>query len=129
MPLSTADRIAIQDVLVRYTHALDYGDIDRMPELWTPDCHFQADQPELDLRGIDELIGFFRRTVSTLPDVRHVVSNIYAEAAGSKRAIQRAYLQIVDFRNQKLIAGGRYQDELVKTPQGWRIEKRRFIAG
>lgn len=127
--LTVEDRLDIAEVLARYTQALDYGAIDRMPELWTPDCRFQADAPEVELSGIDELIAFFRRTVASVPNVRHVISNSFIEQETTEKAVQHAYLQIVDFKQNRLIAAGRYRDVMVKTDRGWRIKEREFKAG
>lgn len=127
--LTVEDRLDIAEVLARYTQALDYGAIDQMPELWTSDCRFRADNPEVDLSGIDELITFFRRTAASVPNVRHVISNNFIEPESPEKALQHAYLQIVDFKQNRLIAAGRYRDVMVKTDRGWRIKEREFKAG
>lgn len=134
MTLPVEDRLALHELLARYTHYLDYGGIDHMHEVWVDDCHFFADNPAVDIRGLDNLQAFFRSTVSALPHVRHVISNLWIEPcadnnAGNDSAVLHAYLQIVDFQSHALIAAGRYRDQVRRTPGGWRIQRREFTVG
>lgn len=129
MSFSIADRLEIHELIARYTHALDYHNIPLMREIWTDHCRFQADEPTVNVSGIDELTDFFRQTVAAVPNVRHVISNLYVDESGGSEAICNAYVQIVDFDTKALIAAGRYRDELVRTASGWRIHSRVFTAG
>lgn len=129
MSFSIADRLEIHELIARYTHALDYHNIPQMQEIWTDDCRFQADEPEVNVSGIGELMAFFRQTVAAVPNVRHVISNLYVDEQGGSEAICNAYVQIIDFDSKTLIAAGRYRDELVRTASGWRIRSRVFSAG
>ncbi len=128
MSLSQEDRLALHELLSRYTHFLDYGAIARMGEVWTEDCVFEVDNPDVRFEGLASLQEFFQGTVSALPHVRHVVSNVYVDG-NAEGAQLNAYLQVVDAAEQKLIMFARYQDQCVKTPAGWRIARRRCING
>ncbi|MFT5033804.1 MAG: hypothetical protein ACI9OO_001740 [Bacteroidia bacterium] len=128
MSFSTADKLDIHELIARYTHALDYHNIPLMRDIWTDDCRFQADEPEVNISGIEDLSEFFRQTVAAVPNVRHVISNLYVDGRGSE-AICNAYIQIIDFDTKTLIAAGRYRDELVRSASGWRIRNRIFTAG
>lgn len=128
MALTLNDRFEIHELLARYTHALDYHNLPAMRDIWTDDCRFQADEPELNITGLDNLLEFFRATVETVPNARHVISNLYIEGAASE-ALCHAYLQIMDFETGKLLGAGRYRDEVVRTASGWRIRSRVFTAG
>ena len=129
MSFSIADRLEIHELIARYTHALDYHNIPLMQDIWTDDCRFQADEPEVNVSGIEALMAFFRETVAAVPHVRHVISNLYVDDQGGSEAICNAYVQIIDFDTHTLIAAGRYRDELVRTASGWRIRNRVFTAG
>lgn len=129
MSFSNADRLEIHELIARYTHALDYHNIPLMRDIWTDDCRFQADEPEVNVSGIEALCEFFRQTVAAVPNVRHVISNLYVDDNGGSDAICNAYVQIIDFETRTLIAAGRYHDELVRTASGWRIRNRVFTAG
>lgn len=128
MSLTHEDRMALHELLARYTHFLDYGAIERMGEIWTEDCIFEVDNPDVRFEGLDALKEFFVGTVASLPHVRHVVSNVFVEPhEGGARL--NAYLQVVDASEQKLIMFARYQDQCVKTPAGWRICRRSCLNG
>jgi len=122
--LSAEDRIALHELIARYSHLLDRGGIDRMGEVFTEDCRFTVAYFDVDIHGLQPLIGFFQPTMAARPSVRHVITNIYTEATGINTADMHAYLQIVDAANNALTAVNFYHDHCVKTPAGWRIATR-----
>ena len=99
-----------------------------MRDIWTDDCRFQADEPAVNITGVDALIEFFRETVAAVPNARHLIDNLYLEG-GASDALCHAYLSIVDAEAGTLLGFGRYRDEVVRTASGWRIRSRVFIAG
>lgn len=128
MALSTEDRLALHELLARYTHLLDYGEVARMGEVWTPDCSFRVDNPQVELDGLEALQEYFGGVVAGLPHVRHAVSNVFVDAVEGG-ALLSAYLQVVDAGQQKLLMFARYRDFCVRTPAGWRIHRRECISG
>ena len=128
MTLSDTDRIELQALLMRYTHILDYGNVDDLDTIWTADSEFQVDEPPFHMQGLDQIKQTLRGTRNTFPHVRHVVSNCYVDAQGDDACVM-AYLQIVDTREMKATVFARYIDRCVRTPQGWRIRSRQCISG
>lgn len=128
MALTIDDRLEIHELLARYAHALDYHNLPAMREIWTDDCRFQADEPSVNITGLDDLIGFFQETVTAVPNARHLISNVYV-VGGDSEALCHAYLQIVDFETGAWLGAGRYRDEMARTASGWRIRNRVFTAG
>lgn len=126
--MELANKIAIQELLAKYTHFIDYKMLDRMHEIWTPNCRFIADTPLLDLNGLETLLEMFEQTNQTLPTIRHVISNIYIEG-NDHTAFIHAYVQAVDFDTKAIVAGGRYKDMVINTHKGWRIQERHYTAG
>ena len=66
--------------------------------------------------------------------VRHFVFNHVIEPSG-RGATGKAYVAVIDITPQtaarlahSIFTLGRYDDEYVKTAQGWRINKRVFTA-
>src|SRR5690625_8041874 len=80
---------------MRYTHALDYDELDTMAEIWTPDCEFNVDEPAFQARGRDQVVALLRETRQGFPRVRHVVTNCLVEAEPGG-ALVRSYLHILD---------------------------------
>ncbi len=128
MALTLEDRLDIRELMARYAHALDYHNLPAMRDIWTDDCRFQADEPEVNITGIEALIAFFKDTVAAVPNARHLIDNLYIEGAASE-ALCHAYLSIVDAETGALLGFGRYRDDVVRTASGWRIRSRVFTAG
>lgn len=128
-PGDVADRLAIHDVLVRYCRAIDTLDWPLLDRVFTPDATIdytssggvRGTYPEVRawLEGV--LPGFAMR--------QHLVTNEEVELAGD-RATSRAYLYNPMGREggesgpKLFFVGGRYLDDLVRTPAGWRIHRR-----
>ena len=128
MTLTTADKLELQQLLMKYTHTLDYGSVDAMDEIWTEDCEFRVDTPAFHMRGLQDLKEMLRTTTRDFPHVRHVVTNCYVDTIGDDVVVQ-SYLQIVDLQDFRVTVFARYIDKCVKLPQGWRIRERSCING
>lgn len=127
MTLSDTDQIELQQLLMRYTHALDHGSIDAMDEIWTEDCEFQVDHPEFHARGLDHVKDMLRSTTRDFPQVRHIVTNCFVEVINDEVFVN-SYLQILDRSELKITAFARYVDLCVRLPQGWRIKHRTCLS-
>lgn len=127
--LSSEDRIALHELIARYSHLLDRGGIDRMGEIFTDDCRFTVAQYDVDIHGLPALIEFFHPTMAAQPNIRHVITNVFTEATGANRADLHAYLLIVDATTNAITTVGVYHDRCVKTAAGWRIATRNVVTG
>jgi hypothetical protein len=127
-----SDRLEIQDVLIRYTRAIDTGDWDRLDSVFTPDAEidytesggiaaaFPAVKPWL----AEMLPAFFPKRMHTLgqleirfvtedPDTATVAAYFHnpmpmSDGQGGEK--------IVEF-------GGIYHHTLTRTADGWRSRK------
>jgi len=128
---SIEDRLAINDLFVRYTTALDRGDVETIVDCFTPDG--SLDSPAVGshsghaaIRTFAERFAAFNKRGSQL---RHVISNLAAEIDGD-RARATCYLLNVLTRDgeSRLLAPGRYECDLVKSADGqWRFQRRVVI--
>ena len=128
---SIEDRLAINDLFVRYTTALDRGDVETIVDCFTPDG--SLDSPAVGshsghaaIRTFAERFAAFNKRGSQL---RHVISNLAAEIDGD-RAQATCYLLNVLTRDgeSRLLAPGRYECELVKSADDqWRFQRRVVI--
>lgn len=127
-----ADRRDIDDVLVRYAHALDSHDWDLLRTVFTADA--VADFLELGgvNTGIDAIVKLIAGVLSGLDASQHLIGSVAAEVDGDS-ATARCYLQAqhvfegVEGGDHYLV-GGTYVDDLVRTPEGWRIKHRTLHA-
>ena len=125
------DRLAINDLFVRYTTALDKGDVETIVDCFTSDG--SLDSPAVGrhaghaaIRGFAERFARFNDRGSQL---RHVISNLAVEFDGN-RARATCYLLNILSRDGKsrLLAPGRYECDLVKSTDGqWRFQRRVVI--
>jgi hypothetical protein len=118
MPSILEDRDEILQLLHRYNHCFDGGDAWGWADTFTPD-------------GVEEVVGgvtFCGRQelaahVKEITGERHVVVNPVIEVRGDTATV-RAYLLL--YRGVELGVTGSYEDDLVRTPDGWRFTKRKF---
>lgn len=122
MTLSTADRTAITDVLHRHGHLTDDGDLDRMPELFTPDVAYDV----TDLGGgVIHGLAALREAALALGagnPVAHHVTNIVLTPSGDGEvhALSKGLGVMADGTTGSVT----YEDTLVRAGGGWRISHR-----
>jgi ketosteroid isomerase-like protein len=127
-----ADRREIDDVLYRYAHALDSHDWDRLRTCFTEDA--VADFLELGgvNEGIDAIVELISGVLSGLDASQHLIGSPIATVDGGT-AKSSCYLQAQHVfegapGGDHYLVGGTYVDELVRTPEGWRIKHRTLHA-
>jgi 3-phenylpropionate/cinnamic acid dioxygenase small subunit len=133
-PALDADaRLEIAEVLVRYATGIDQRDWDLFRTCFTPDCH--ADYGDIGVwDGIDELTAWMDSAHQGAGHTLHRISNptiapAEAIAPEEPRATARCYVDAIVMGADNLSgvrAVGFYDDELVRTNQGWQIRRRRF---
>jgi len=126
-PVSIEDRLAISDLFVRYTCAIDAGDVDTLVDCFTEDGCLEspavgAHAGRASIRAFAERFARFRASGSQL---RHVISNLRVQFDGD-RGHADCYLTVFLTRDGKsrLMAPGEYECELRKVDGIWRFQKR-----
>ena len=127
--MSVEDRLAISDLFVRYTTALDAGDVETVVDCFTGDATLES--PVIGVIGGSAAIRAFAGRFAALraggTQFRHMITNIAAEiAAGGDRARATAYLLVLITRDGKSrrLPPGRYECEVVKQGDTWRFSRR-----
>ena len=124
----TADRLAILDLLARYTRGVDRCDLDVLAAVWAPGAMVDYGAGATDAvvwsKGlIAALRGHFLRT-------QHMLGQSIIDLDGDTATAEtycRAYHEQAGAQGPtEMVVGGRYLDELVRTPDGWRIARRRY---
>jgi hypothetical protein len=121
------DERDIRNVAFRYCRALDTKDWALLDEVFLPDATGELGTPTT-LVGIDAIRDRIRTALEHLDDSQHLVGNHEIEVVGDS-ATHRCYLQAQHVRvaatgGPNYIVAGRYEDRLVRTPDGWRIAHR-----
>lgn len=116
--LTPQDYVDIQQLYARYNWTIDAGDVEGYVALYTPDGTFNT------FNGADGLRTFMRNRQGGTR--RHWNSNLVITAS-PEGAAGRVYLMLVDVGTKppSIATAARYDDRLVKTPQGWRFKQRR----
>ena len=123
------DRVAVSDLLAAYCSALDAQDWARLREVFVPDA--ECDYGTLgNPKGADAIVSLVSSTLTGLDATQHLVGNVVVRLNGD-RASADCYLISQHVRTgtpggDHYLLGGRYEDRLVRTPEGWRIAFRRL---
>ena len=121
------DRQDISDLLVRYATGIDRRDWPLFRTVFTNDC--ELDYGEIgSWNGIDTVADFMEKVHALAGHTLHRLSNQVIEVDGDT-AVARTYVDalIMVGDNQSGVNGvGFYDDELVRTADGWRVARRKF---
>jgi hypothetical protein len=125
--LTPQDYIDIQQLVSNYPYGLD-GNTDNgatYASLFAPGAVFGRPRTE----GRENLAALANTQPRGANYVRHFITNHVIEPSPGG-AIGREYAVIIDIGENgnpgKIALGGRYDDEYVKTPQGWKFKTRTF---
>jgi uncharacterized protein (TIGR02246 family) len=132
--MTPVTREAVAELLARYAHAYDAGDVAGAAACFTADGTMTTTPPGGDApaaRGRDELEAFFgaaraaRAARGEQP--RHLVSNVVVSVADhGASALVKAYMTLVlsDADGVRIDATGVYEDRVVATADGCRFATR-----
>jgi 3-phenylpropionate/cinnamic acid dioxygenase small subunit len=123
------DRTDIADVLVRYATGIDRRNWPLFRTVFTDDC--VLDYGEIGKwNGVDAVTEFMDQVHAMAGHTMHRLSN-HAITVDGDTATARTYVDslIMAQDNSSGVSGiGFYDDELVRTADGWQIAQRRFTA-
>ncbi|HZU47096.1 MAG TPA: nuclear transport factor 2 family protein [Mycobacterium sp.] len=122
-----SDRLEIQQLLVDYSTAIDSRRFDDLDEVFTPDAY-------IDYSAFDGIVGRYPEVKKWLAEVLPNFAN-YAHMLGlpsiridGDTATARTFcFNPMVFGGEKpntMLLGLWYDDEFVRTPQGWRMSRR-----
>ena len=129
MSLSVGDRLEIHEVIALHGHLCDAGRYGRFDEVFTPDL--EVDVSDLGLRQVPAgdssqsrletyiAVAHSRGPGGTL--AMHVTNVVIREDGDGARAWSKG----ITVSHDGSIASFTYEDQLVRTSQGWRIRRRK----
>ena len=136
-------RAEIQDLYDAYAEALDDGELERWPELFTEKCRYEVVPRENFERGLplavilcesrgmlEDRVAALRRTSMYAPrSVRHLTSHIRTtpEADGFRVRANYAVLQTRVDALTEILSAGRYLDLVVRDAGRLRFAEKRVI--
>ena len=127
--LSAQDYLDIQQLVVKYAFALDSGAQDghMYSDLFAPDAEFIRPYT----KGRENLARLALDQPHGPLFVRHFITNHVIDPAPGG-ATGKQYLVVIDINDTygqpgSIFLIGHYEDQYVKTAQGWRFRRREFI--
>jgi 3-phenylpropionate/cinnamic acid dioxygenase small subunit len=124
-----ADHLDIEDVLTRYAWALDSKHFDELDDVFTPDAHIDYTSSGGEAGAYPHVKAWLAKVLPHFPAYQHLVTNKQITIDGD-RATSRSefYNPMVmakrDGTTSIFFVGGEYHDQLIRTPNGWRITDR-----
>jgi len=133
-----SDRIEIDDLLIRYTRAIDEKDWLLLDACFTPDAHLDYTSAGGVAGDYPEVRAWLEKALAPFPMTVHYVTNSLVELDGDSATGRTAVFNPMGFPGEDggrriFYVGAYYNDRLVRTDDGWRIreriEKTAFMQG
>ena len=118
-----ADRLAVQDAIVRYAACIDDRDYDTFRGCFTPDARFVGFDRE-EIEGPDAWTAFVEKTISAFSATQHLVGTPKVLLRGDEASL-RAELQALHWfhepKGRLFTLWGVYRSELRRDDGVWRF--------
>ena len=123
------DRDAIRHIQIRYAWSLDNQNWDALKEIFLPDA--VADLRGEVFEGLEAIVAKCASSIEPLDGVQHMNGTHWAQVNGDEAIagcyfIATKYIADTPGGNTYSI-GGKYIDQMVRTPDGWRIARRELV--
>jgi hypothetical protein len=120
MPSVTEDQLEIMQLMYRYGHTWDNLDAEGWAGVFTDDGYYYTGGGQ-DVIGREALTSYAKEFGPRYSGRFHMVTNPLIAVEGDA-AKAHAYFLILE--GLVPVLTGTYDDEMVRTPQGWRFAKR-----
>jgi ketosteroid isomerase-like protein len=118
-----ADRLAVGDVIIKYADSVDQLDYDRYASCFTDDVVVTG-FGDKTFEGLANYMPWLRAARDAFGRTQHLIGNIQVTLDGD-RAHMRSYVQathvVPNDPDHLLTLWAAYVDDLVRTPDGWKI--------
>ncbi len=124
-----SDRLQINDLLIRYTTALDSKDWKLLDTCFTSDAHLDYTSAGGVKGAYPEVREWLQKALAPFATYVHYVTNSTVTFSGDEARARTAVLNPMGFPKKDgslhmFTVGAYYNDRLVRTPEGWRIAER-----
>lgn len=128
---AVADRLELEDLLSRYSHAVDTRDWDGLASVFVDGAVVDYERNGGPRQTYPEVVEFLRTSMGIFVGYQHYLTNLLVEVAGDEARVRMyAFTQMVtlDDGGESLLSdGGWYDAACVRAEHGWRI--RELVAG
>lgn len=125
-----ADRIAVQDVMLRYAATVDEKDYEGYRSLFTDDVRVVGMGPE-EMQGIAEYYPWWKDALDKYDATQHLLSPIWAEISGDE-AKTRTDVQAVHYPKGEagvtLTLWATYRTDMRRVDGEWKISRHELLV-
>lgn len=124
-----SDRLEIEDLMVRYSHAVDTHQWDLLDEIFTPDAHIDYTAMGGPAGDLEATKKFLATVMPNFPAFQHMIGNSAIDVDGD-RATARTMchnpmmMAGPDGRQTLMLCGLWYHDTFARIDGTWRIRQR-----
>ena len=124
-----SDRLQIQDLLIRYTVAIDTKDWKLLDTCFTRDAHVDYTSSGGTKGAYPEVRVWLEKALSMFPMTQHFISNTTLTIDGDHAESRTYVINPMGMPREGgglniFTVGAYYNDQLVYTEDGWRIAER-----
>ena len=121
---SVRDELDIQRVITDYAWACDNRDWVLLKSVFTDDAHLDYSSTGGPAGPRDEVVAWLEQSLSQVM-IQHVVSNFQIDLDGDRANVRAMFYASVDLPDldEMLVTGGYYEEEFVRTSDGWKIQR------
>ena len=122
-------RIEINDLLIRYTVAIDTKNWTLLDTCFTPDAHLDYTTAGGIKGPYPEVREWLQKALAPFPMTQHFIGNTTVKITGDEAQTRTYVINPMGFPNEDgslhiFTVGAYYNDKLVRTDEGWRIADR-----
>jgi ketosteroid isomerase-like protein len=122
------ERAAIGDLLDDYAYAVDSRDWDLLRSLFTADAVLDYSAAGGPKGSRDEVLDWISTALPAVTLSQHLITNrrirVHGDTASVRSELLNPLLFAGDDGTQMLLLGGRYDDRVQRTPDGWKFTER-----
>ena len=124
-----SDRLEIQDLLARYSFAIDDRDWNALDEVFTPDARINYTAAGGIAGDLSQIKAWLPVALERFPMFQHLVATTKLDLDGDEAASRTILFNPMTHQNaageqQTFFIGLWYRDRFVRTDAGWRIAER-----
>ena len=127
---NVADRIALQDVMLKYAAGVDERDFDLYASCFLENVEV-VDFGEAPINGRDEWVEYVKGALDNYGPTQHMLGPQLATIDGDS-AHCRTDVQALHYLKQPegeiLTLWATYETDMVRTDEGWKISKHRLVS-
>lgn len=126
--ITLEDKIAIQELIARFTRCSDFGDWETLASLYTPDVVTEMEGIALRYEGAEAQVEHAKESDRQAEGKnRHYNFNMIVSENNGEVYADYAFMNVNAGQvpmSSKIVVSGRQRDTVVKTGEGWKIAHR-----